>query len=186
VTFEDVARAASHVPSGKAGLLTPGLECVHYFDPPAATFSNAAHLAVVEVDRDTGAVRILRYIVAEDCGRLLNPMIVDGQIHGALAQGVGGAFLEHAAYDQEGQPLAATLMDYLIPTSEEMPPIEIVHLEHPAPGRPGGWKGMGEGGTIGSPAALANAVSDAIGAEVVQLPMTPERIRALLAGAPRR
>jgi aerobic carbon-monoxide dehydrogenase large subunit len=186
VTFEDVARAASHVPSGKAGLLTPGLECVHYFDPPAATFSNAAHLAVVEVDGDTGAVRILRYIVAEDCGRLLNPMIVDGQIHGALAQGVGGAFLEHAAYDQEGQPLAATLMDYLIPTAEEMPKIEIVHLEHPAPGRPGGWKGMGEGGTIGSPAALANAVSDAIGAEVVQLPMTLERIRALLAGAARR
>jgi aerobic carbon-monoxide dehydrogenase large subunit len=183
VTFEEVARAASHVPLGKAGALAPGLDAIEYFDPPPATFSNAAHLAVVEVDGATGTVSIRGYFVAEDCGRVLNPMIVDGQIHGALAQGIGGALLEQAVYDQDGQPLAATLLDYLIPTSQDVPPIEVVHLEHPAPARPGGFKGMGEGGTIGAPACIANAVSDAIGAEVVTLPMTPQRVRALLASA---
>ena len=182
VTFEEVARAASHVPLGKAGVLAPGLDAVEYFDPPPATFSNAAHLAVVEVDGETGAVTLRAYFVAEDCGRVLNPMIVDGQIHGAVAQGIGGAFLEQAAYDRDGQPLAATLLDYLIPTSQDVPPIEVVHLEHPAPARPGGFKGMGEGGTIGAPACIANAVSDAIDAEVVTLPMTPQRVRALLDG----
>jgi carbon-monoxide dehydrogenase large subunit len=184
VAFEEVARAAARVLPGRAGGPGPGLEAVERFDPPPATFSNAAHLAVVEVDGETGAVRLLRYVVAEDCGRLLNPMIVDGQIHGAVAQGIGGALLEHVVYDRDGQPLAATLLDYLIPTAADVPPVEIAHLEHPAAGRPGGFKGMGEGGTIGSPAALANAVSDAVGAEAVQLPLTPERVRALLLRVP--
>ena len=180
VTFEEVARAASHVPLGKAERLRPGLDAIEYFDPPPATFSNAAHLAVVEVDEETGMLRVLRYVVAEDCGRVLNPLIVDGQIHGALAQGVGGALLEHVVYDEDGQPLAATLLDYLIPTAEDMPSVEITHLDHPAQDRPGGVKGMGEGGTIGSLAALANAVSDAMGAEVFRLPMTPEHVCTLL------
>jgi carbon-monoxide dehydrogenase large subunit len=180
VSFEEVARAALRVLPEKAGRLGPGLDATESFDPPAATFSNAAHLTVVEVDDEVGMLRVLRYVVAEDCGRVLNPLIVDGQIHGALAQGVGGALLEHALYDEQGQPLAATLLDYLIPTAEDMPPVEIAHLDHPAKDRPGGMKGMGEGGTIGSLAAVANAVSDALGAEVFHLPVSPERVRALL------
>ncbi len=180
VPFAEVARVAARIPPGMAGKVAPGLEAVEYFDPPPATFSNAAHLVVVEVDAETGALRLLRYVVAEDCGRVLNPLIVEGQVHGALAQGIGGALLEHVVYDADGQPLAATLLDYLIPTAEEMPDIETTHLGHPAQDRPGGFKGMGEGGTIGSVAALANAVADAVGAEVVDLPLTPERVRALL------
>lgn len=180
VSFEEVASAASRVLPEKAGAVGPGLDATESFDPPAATFSNAAHLTVVDVDDEVGMLRVLRYVVAEDCGRVLNPLIVDGQIHGALAQGIGGALLEHARYDEQGQPLAATLLDYLIPTAEDMPPVEITHLDHPAQDRPGGMKGMGEGGTIGSPAALANAISDALGAEVFDLPVSPERVRTLL------
>jgi len=180
VSFEEVARAASRVLPERTGTLGPGLDATESFDPPAATFSNAAHLTVVDVDDEVGMLRVLRYVVAEDCGRVLNPLIVDGQIHGALAQGIGGALLEHALYDEQGQPLAATLLDYLIPTAEDMPPLEITHLDHPAKDRPGGMKGMGEGGTIGSLAALANAISDAFGAEVFDLPVSPERVRALL------
>jgi carbon-monoxide dehydrogenase large subunit len=184
VTFEEVAHAASHVPLGKAGALSPGLEAVQYFDPPPATFSNAAHLAVVEVDGETGTISLRRYFVAEDCGRLLNPAIVDGQIHGAVVQGLGAALLEEAAYDRDGQPLAATLLDYLLPASSDVPPVCVAHLDHPAPDRPGGCKGMGEGGAIGAPACIVNAVADAIGADVPRVPLTPERIRALLVAAP--
>lgn len=185
LAFEEVARSAAHVPPERVGGIA-GLDAVAYFDPPPATFSNAAHLAVVEVDPETGVARLLRYVVVEDCGRVLNPLVVEGQIHGAVAQGVGGALLERVVYDRVGQPLAATLLDYTIPTAEALPTIEVAHVGHPAPDRPGGFKGMGEGGTIGAPAALANAVSDAIGAEVVELPMGPDRIRALVAGYPGR
>jgi carbon-monoxide dehydrogenase large subunit len=184
VTLEEVARAAVRGPAGEGGA-TPGLEAVEYFDPPPATFSNAAHMAVVEVDSETGSVRLLDYVVAEDCGRVLNPLIVEGQIHGALAQGIGSAFLERAVYDRDGQPLAATLLDYLIPAADGVPPIEIAHVGRPAADRPLGVRGMGEGGAIGAPACLANAVSDAIGAEVVDLPMDPEQVLGLLAGVAR-
>jgi carbon-monoxide dehydrogenase large subunit len=176
VSFDEVAGAAD-----RAGA---GLAATKPWDPAAATFSNAAHLAVVEVDPETGAVRILKYVVAEDCGRVLNPAVVEGQLHGALAQGIGAALFEHAAYGADGQPLAASLLDYLVPTAQEVPPIELVHLDHPAPGL-AGCKGMGEGGAIGAPACIANAVSDALGAEVTVLPLTPDRVRAL-AGIGRR
>jgi aerobic carbon-monoxide dehydrogenase large subunit len=171
VSFDEVAGAASR--GGTA------LAAVTPFDPPTATFSNAAHLAVVEVDAETGTVRLRGYYVAEDCGRVLNPMIVEGQLHGALAQGIGGALFEQAAYGDDAQPLAATLLDYLLPTASDVPPIEVTHLDHPAAG-PGGFKGMAEGGAIGAPGCIANAVSDALGAEVTVLPLTPDRILALL------
>lgn len=178
VTFEAVAEAAYRVPPG--GSIVPGLEAVAYFDPPPATFSNAAHLAVVEVDGQTGAVRILGYFVAEDCGRIINPLIVRGQLCGGVAQGIGEALLEHAAYDDHGQPLATTFVDYLIPTVWEVPEdVRVVHLQHPSD-RPGGFKGMAEGGTIGAPAAVANAVADAVGAPVTCLPLTPEVVLELL------
>lgn len=178
VTFEAVAEAAYRVPPG--GSVSPGLEAVAYFDPPPATFSNAAHLAVVEVDGRTGAVRILGYFVAEDCGRIINPLIVRGQLCGGIAQGIGEALLEHAAYDDHGQPLATTFVDYLIPTVWEVPEdVRVVHLQHPSD-RPGGFKGMAEGGTIAAPAAVANAVADAVGAPVTCLPLTPEVVLELL------
>jgi carbon-monoxide dehydrogenase large subunit len=178
VTFEAVAAAAYRVPPG--GSVSPGLEAVAYFDPPPATFSNAAHLAVVEVDSRTGTVRIRGYFVAEDCGRIINPLIVRGQLYGGIAQGIGEALLEHAAYDDHGQPLATTFMDYLIPTVWEMPEdVRVVHLQHPSD-RPGGFKGMAEGGTIAAPAAVANAVADAVGAPVTRLPLTPEAVLELL------
>ncbi|MDR5683781.1 MAG: xanthine dehydrogenase family protein molybdopterin-binding subunit [Armatimonadota bacterium] len=186
VTFDEVARAAYKIPLGKAGTLQPGLEAVEYFDPPPATFSNAAHLAVVEVDPHTGALRPLRYVVVEDCGRVLNARIVRGQIHGAIAQGLGEAVLEHAVYGPDGQPLASTFMDYLLPLATDMPDgIEILHLENPSD-RPGGMKGMAEGGAIGAPAAIANAVSDAVGAQVQRIPLTPEYVLALLDHSGRR
>jgi carbon-monoxide dehydrogenase large subunit len=145
------------------------------YEPPPAAFSNGAHAAVVEVDRDTGMVRVLRYVVAEDCGPQINPMLVEGQTHGGLAQGVGEALLEEVAYDGTGQPLAATFMDYLLPTVHEVPAAEIVHLETPSPNTARGVKGMGESATIGAPACLANAVADALGRAVDELPVTPAR-----------
>ena len=124
-----------------------------------------------------------RYVVAEDCGRVINPMIVDGQVHGAVAQGIGAALYEEVVYDESGQLLTASLADYVIPCAGEVPPIETIHLETESPTTVGGFRGMGEGGTIGAPAAIANALGDALtplGAEVFELPMTPERLFRLI------
>ena len=169
VSLAEVARVA------------PGLEAEARFDPPGPTFSGAVHLAVVEVDRETGRVAIRKYVVVEDCGPVLNPLLVEGQIHGAVAQGVGEALLERLAYDGEGQLLTATLMDYALPVASSVPSLELDHLETPSPLTPGGVKGMGEGGTIGAPAAIANAVADAVrglGIRVTALPILPRDLRA--------
>ena len=159
----------------------PGLEVHAAYDPPGAPVSCAAHLALVEVDRRTGGARVLRYVVAEDCGPIVNPAAVDGQIRGAVAQGIGCALLESVDYDDGGQHRSATLMDYLVPSVDDIPEIEIVHMETPSPFTEGGIKGMGESGIIGAPAAVVNAVVDALGAdpESLALPLTPERIVAL-------
>ena len=131
----------------------------------------------------TGAVEILRYVVAEDCGRVINHMVVEGQAHGAVAQGIGGALYESVIYDSDGQLLNASFMDYLLPTAAELVNVQLEHLEIPAPGSPNGAKGVGEGGTLAPGAALANAVSDALGVEINELPLTPERVCAAAAGA---
>ena len=123
---------------------------------------------------------ILRYVVAEDCGKLINPTIVDGQVHGAVAQGIGGALYEELRYDESGQLVTSSLLDYLAPGCADMPAIEIRHLESPAPHSLQGIKGIGEGGTIGAVPAVANAVADALGVAVEELPLTPDRIRGLL------
>jgi carbon-monoxide dehydrogenase large subunit len=150
------------------------------------TFSYAAHAAVVEVDIEMGDVRILDYAVCEDGGVLINPMIVDGQVIGGVAQGIGTALYEEMPFDANGQPLATTLADYLLPGASEVPMLRIEHLETPSPYTEFGQKGIGEGGAIGPPAAIANAVNDALrplGVEINQLPITPHRIlEALLAG----
>ena len=162
-----------------------GLAVADLYDPPVATFASATHLAVVEVDVETGLVEIRRYVVVEDCGPMINPLIVEGQVHGATAQGIGGALFEELVYDGEGQLLTASLMDYLVPGVAELPAVELDHVETPSPLTVGGYKGVGEGGTVGAPAAIVNAVADALapfGATVTELPLSPDRVRGLVRG----
>jgi len=153
-----------------------------FYDPPA-TYTNGSVVAVVEVDTATGGVRIERLVSVEDCGTMLNPTIVDGQVHGAIVQGVGGALLEHMVYDESGQPLTTTYLDYLVPLAGDVPDIEVDHIESPSPLTIGGIKGLGESGMIAAPAAVANAVADALapfGAEVRRLPLSPEQVLRLV------
>jgi carbon-monoxide dehydrogenase large subunit len=126
-------------------------------------------------------VVIRKYAVVADCGRAINPLILDGQVHGGVAQGLGNALYEEVIYDDGGQIVTGSLMDYLVPTAMEVPRIEVAHIETPAAGTVGGYKGAGESGTIGVPAAIANAVSDAVGTRIYRLPVTPDRLRAVLA-----
>jgi aerobic carbon-monoxide dehydrogenase large subunit len=164
-----------------------GLEATVRFRPERfPTWSNATHLCVVEIDRHTCIPRVLRYIVSEDCGPMINPTVVDGQIFGGVVQGLGGALLEDFVYDEAGNPLTATFVDYLLPTSTEVPPIEVGHLDTRSTTNPGGFKGMGEGGAIGSHAAVANAVADALahlGVHVLTTPLGPNDIHRLLVEA---
>jgi carbon-monoxide dehydrogenase large subunit len=155
------------------------------YDPPG-TFSNACHVAIVEVDVETGGVRILRYIVVEDAGRILNPMIADGQVRGGVAQGIANALYEEILYAPDGNILSGTLADYTPPTCAEVPEIEIHHLETISTATETGAKGLGEGGAIGGPAAIGNAISDALahlGIDITEFPATPPRIRALIRAA---
>src|SRR5437867_3621016 len=166
----------------------PGLEAYGYYAPPHATFASGCHAVIVEVDPATGEVKIIKYAVHHDCGRMINPMIVEGQIRGGVAQGVGGALYERIVYDGEGQPLTTTFMDFLMPTAMEVPSIEIVHTETPSPLNPLGVKGVGEAGAIPGPALLAEAVDDALapfGVRVREMPLGPDRLRQLIAAARR-
>jgi aerobic carbon-monoxide dehydrogenase large subunit len=154
----------------------PGLEATGWYSPVRSTFANGAHAAVVETDPDTAEVRILRYCVVHDCGRLINPRIVEGQVHGGVAQGVGGALYERLVYDENGQLLNASFMDFLMPYASEVPKIEIDHLETPSPLNPLGIKGAGEAGTIPAAAVLAAAISDAEGFFVDRMPISPSEL----------
>jgi CO/xanthine dehydrogenase Mo-binding subunit len=180
-----IARAV-HFRSNELRGLEPSLDAtVHFANPQAWTFSNGAHLAVVAIDRETGRVRVVRYVAVDDCGRVVNPALLAGQIMGGVAQGIGGALLEHCAYDADGQPLTTTLMDYAVPAAADLPALEVHHLETPSPHLPGGFKGAGEAGTAGAPAAILNAVNDALapfGAEITRQPITPERVLRALRG----
>ena len=181
--IKTIAYHAIVAPSTLAPEDEPGLEASTNYEPPPSTHSNATHLATVEVDPETGQISLLRYIVVEDCGRIINPIIVDGQIQGGVAQGIGTAMYEQAIYDENGQFLTGTLMDYLVPTVPDVPPVEIGHIETPSPFSRGGIKGMGEGGAIAPPAAIANAVADALsplGVQVNEIPLTPERVLACI------
>ncbi len=156
-----------------------GLEETYYFEPPTVTWAYATHAAIVEVDVETGRVKIERYVVAHDCGVLVNPMLAEGQIVGGVVQGIGGALAEAIAYDADGQLLTGTLMDYAMPVATDVPSIELVHQEIPSPLNPLGVKGLGEGGAISPPVALANAVCDALsdfGIELNSTPIHPERL----------
>jgi carbon-monoxide dehydrogenase large subunit len=173
IAYTDVAR----LPEG----MQPGLEVVARYQPPLdTTFSNGTHVALVEVDITTGFVKVLDYVAVNDCGRLINPMIVEGQIHGGVAQGIGSAFLEELRYDEDGQLVTTSLMDYLLPVSTDVPRIRVRHIETPSD-NVGGFKGMGEGSLIAAPAALAGAVSDALapfGVFVTEIPIKPQQILA--------
>jgi carbon-monoxide dehydrogenase large subunit len=164
-----------------------GLEAQTRYTPEGyCTWSNAAHIAVVEIDRATGRVDILRYIVSEDCGVMINPNVVEGQVAGGVAQGLGGVLYEYLPYDEAGNPLATTFVDYLLPTAAEMPTIEFGHIETPAPTNPGGHKGLGEGGAIAAPPTIINAVADALaplGVQVRDQPLGPDDIVSLIAAA---
>jgi carbon-monoxide dehydrogenase large subunit len=163
--------------------ITPGLEETHYFGPAQAAYCNGTHVAEVEVDIETGQVRILRYSIGHDCGNLINPLIVDGQIQGGMAHGVGNALFEYMGYDAEAQPTTVTLADYLLPTACDVPDAAMVHIMTPSPLNPLGVKGAGEGGTIPAPAAIIAAVENALapfGIEICDAPLTPMRLRELL------
>jgi carbon-monoxide dehydrogenase large subunit len=162
------------------------LAATRTYDPVFGTTTSATHIAAVEIDPGTYQVRLHRFVVAEDCGRIINPLIVDGQVHGGVAQGIGAALYEEIVYDAQGQLQSASLVDYLVPSACEIPPIEVLHLETLSPTTLGGFRGMGEGGAIGAPAAVANAVADALaplGIEINELPVTPERLFRLIAAA---
>jgi carbon-monoxide dehydrogenase large subunit len=188
IPIEALARAAYHQVHRFKGEIEPGVAASATYDP-AGTFANACHVAIVDVDPETGQVRIENFIAAEDAGRLINPMIVDGQIHGGIAQGIGNALLEEIVYDQTGNILTSTLADYLPPTAHEIPPIELLHLETVSDASITRAKGVGEGGAIGAPAAVINAINDALapfGAEINEIPATPQRVRAAIHTARQR
>ncbi|MBI4609978.1 MAG: xanthine dehydrogenase family protein molybdopterin-binding subunit [Candidatus Rokubacteria bacterium] len=169
----------------KPGVIEPTFEATAYHHVPTVTFASAVHIAQVQVDPETGWVRLLRYVVAHDCGHVINPMIVDGQIHGGVAQGIGGGMFEEIVYDEAGQLLSSGFMDYHIPVADELPFIETVHLDFPSPLNPLGMKGLGEGGAISPPTAIAGAVEDALapfGVRITRTPVTPARLAALLRG----
>ncbi|MEE9124027.1 MAG: xanthine dehydrogenase family protein molybdopterin-binding subunit [candidate division NC10 bacterium] len=179
ISLVEAVRLAAPGPALKSGN-EPGISETDFFASDRMPYPYGVHIALVEVDRQTGVVDLQKYMVAYDVGRAINPMLVEGQIVGGLAQGIGGAFLEEFAYDDDGQPLSTSFMDYLIPTAMEVPHVDILLTEDaPSPLNPLGVKGAGEGGVIAAGGALANAVSDALGAEVTRLPMTPEYVRDL-------
>jgi len=148
------------------------------FDPPQTVYPYATHACLVSVDEETGAVEVERYVIVEDCGRIINPIVVEGQVHGAVAQGLGGALYEAHDYDSEGQLRTASLLDYVVPAATEIPELELLHLELPTPVNETGVKGVGEGGTIAPAAAIANAVGDALGVEFNSFPVRPEQVAA--------
>jgi len=187
ISLAEVARAArpgwDH---GRPPEVDAGLEETSYWEPPTVTWSYAAHAAIVEVDRDTGRVRIEDYAIAHDCGVVVNPLLVEGQIRGGAVQGIGGGLVEGIAYDETGQLLSGSLMDYALPIASEMPEIKIRHLHSPSPLNPLGVKGVGEGGAVAPPVALANAVCDALsafGVEVNATPVRPEKLVRAIAEA---
>jgi carbon-monoxide dehydrogenase large subunit len=166
--------------------MDPTLESTAAYDPALEVMANGAHAAIVEVDAETGLVTIERFVAVEDCGTMINPTVVEGQLRGGITQALGAALLEEMVYDDQGQLLTTTFMDYLIPTASEAPPIEIIHIETPSKVTAGGVKGMGESAMIAAPAALVNAVNDAVeplGAYLTDVPLTPDRILSAITAA---
>ena len=183
MSLGDVARTMYFAEQTHPEGFDPTAEATATYDPSHAVFSNGGHAVVAEVDVDTGLVRLERVIAVEDCGTVINPMIVEGQLRGGVAQAVGAALLEEVVYSDDGQPLASTFMDYLLPTSMEVPDVEVIHLATPSKFTPAGIKGMGESSMISVPAAIVNAVNDALaplGVFLDRCPLSPDRILTAL------
>lgn len=182
VTFARIAQAA-HAMDGIPGGLEPGLDAQSFFKPEGRQFPFGVHLAHVEIDRETGEIKVVRYVAVDDCGTIINPLLVDGQIHGGLAQGFGQALWEEVIYDEGGQLVTGTIMDYAIPKAQQFPHFELASTVTPSPWTPHGAKGVGEAGTTGAPPALVNAVLDALrpfGVTAIDMPLKPEKIWRLL------
>jgi carbon-monoxide dehydrogenase large subunit len=184
ITIQEVAGAAW---SGRVlpPDTEPGLEATSYFEPPNCTFPFGVHVAVVEVDADTGKIELQRYVSVDDCGNVINPMIVEGQIHGGLAQGIAQAIMEEAVYDENGQLLTGSLMDYNVPKADQLPSFELYRTVTPTPTNPLGAKGVGEAGTIGSTPAVVNAVVDALapfGVDHIDMMLRPEKVWRIMQG----
>jgi carbon-monoxide dehydrogenase large subunit len=185
VKFTEIAAAAYHAKKLPPHT-EPGLVATHFWEPPNFTFPFGSHIVVSEVDRETGEIQIRRYIAVDDCGRIINPLLVAGQVHGGVAQGLGQALWEQAVYDDSGQLITGELTDYALPKAHFMPWIESSHTETPSPVNPLGVKGVGEAGTIGCSPAVVNSVVDALsplGVRHIDMPLTPEKIWRLIQGA---
>jgi carbon-monoxide dehydrogenase large subunit len=180
-----VSEAALHAWTGHdlPDGMEPGLEATFVYDPPNFSWPGGAHVCVVEVDRETGAVELARYLAVDDVGTVINPLVVDGQVHGGIAQGIGQALFEEAVYDDDGNLVTGSMVSYIVPTAPELPTIETDRVEAPSPTNPMGVKGVGETGTIASTAAVVNAIVDALapdGVTDVPMPAKPENVwRAL-------
>jgi aerobic carbon-monoxide dehydrogenase large subunit len=185
VTLAEIAKIVTAPPPAftfPAGL-DPGLEATRYFHPSANTYANGVHVGVVEVDVETGKVSITKYAVVHDCGRVINPTIVEGQVRGGVAQGIGNALYEQIVYGEEGQPLTTSYMDYHLPSATEVPSVATGHVETLSPLNPEGIKGTGEGGTMPVPAVIANAIEDALrplDITIARLPITPAYLLELI------
>ena len=179
-TIQDIAFAAyTNHPEG----LEAGLEAVHYYDPPNLTFPFGSYICVVDIDKGTGEVKIRRFVAVDDCGNIINPLVVEGQIQGGLTMGLAPALYEEIVYDQNGQNLSGTFMDYLLPTAVETPKWELGKTITPSPHHPLGAKGVGESPTVGAPPAIANAVVDALwhlGVRHIDIPITPQKVWKIL------
>ena len=178
VSLQEIALEA-HLARNLPKKMEPGLTATSVFEPANFTFPFGAHICIVEVDPETGRIEIRKYVAVDDCGKVINPLLVDGQIHGGIAQGLGQALLEEVVYDEEGQLLTGSLMDYALPRAEDLPRLELARTETPTPVNPLGVKGVGEAGTIGSTPAIVNAVVDALapfGVTHVDMPLKPEKI----------
>src|SRR5438034_4272457 len=182
VSFAEMAVAAYHAKKLPPNT-EPGLVATHFWEPPNFTFPFGAHIVVTDVDRDTGQISIRRYVAVDDCGKIINPLLVSGQVHGGVAQGLGQALWEEAVYDDNGQLVSGELTDYALPRASFMPFIESSHTETPSPVNPLGVKGVGEAGTIGCSPAVVNSVVDALsplGVRHIDMPLTPEKIWKLI------
>jgi len=179
VAFDEVALLANTSNSLARGI-EPGLETTAFFEAENFTFPFGTHICAVEIDKDTGEVQIIRYVAVDDCGRQLNPMIVAGQIHGGLAQGIGQALWEGVVYGEDGQLLTASFMDYALPLAPALPVFELDHTVTPTDVNPLGVKGVGEAGTIGSTPAIAAAVADALGVDYIEMPLSPEKLWSII------
>jgi len=183
ITLAQIARTAYLDPTALPAGMAPGLDFSRTYDPPPMTYSNACHACEVQLDVETGALKINRYVVAEDCGQVLNPIVVEGQQHGAIAMGLSGALLEHMRYDEDGNNITGTLADYLVATSTDLPSFEVIPMHTPSRGNPVGTKGMAEGGVMGAAGVIMSAVNDALapfGVVADRQPLSPDYLRSLL------